>query len=169
MKFSKDFAGALVVPAIACAYAIYAIWELNSGNYRPVTVTYTHIITIPILVLGLVVVVMACLRGDKPENIGGETEAERAAVVWKGRGKRLILVVAATFALVVTMPWVGYVFGFFLYVTAVLWVMNVRKISAILILSLSMTAIVHFVFADVLDQDFPQGILEPLFTMLEGD
>ena len=27
--------------------------------------------------------------------------------------------------------------------------------------------IVHFVFAIVLDQDLPQGVLEPLFEMLE--
>ncbi|MEQ8194243.1 MAG: hypothetical protein RIB59_07120, partial [Rhodospirillales bacterium] len=69
------------MPVIACAYALYAIWELNSGSYRPVTVTYTQIITIPILVLGAIIVITAFVRGDKSEDIGGETEAERAAVV----------------------------------------------------------------------------------------
>ncbi len=167
MKFSKDLAGALVVPGIAVIYALHSLWELTTGAYRPATVIYTYVIVVPLIFLAAIIVVRAFLKGDPSEDIGGETEVERAAVVWEGRGKRLFLVIAMTFALIATMTWVGYVFGFFIYVSSVLWIMNVREIKPILIIAVVMTMIVHFVFAIVLDQDLPQGVLEPLFEMLE--
>ena len=115
MKFSKDLAGALIVPGFAVIYALHSLWELGTGDYRSVTVTYTFAIVIPLLMFAAFIVVRAFMKGDPAEDIGGETEMERAAVVWEGRGKRLFLVIAATFVLIVTMPWVGYVFGFFAY------------------------------------------------------
>ncbi len=167
MRFSKDLAGALVVPILTIAYALHAIWELNSGQFRDVTLTYTYAIAIPVLVFAVIIVARAFIQGDPSTDIGGDTDAERAAVVWQGRGKRLALVIGLTFALILTMEWVGYVFGFFIYVALVMWVMDVRDIKPILIVALVMTAIVQFIFADILDQDLPQGVLEPFFDWLE--
>jgi hypothetical protein len=169
MKFSKEIAGALIVPVIAIAYAIHAIWELNAGEFRDVTLTYTYAIATPVLILAAIIIYRSVTQGDSPTNIGGDTELEQATVVWKGRGKRLISVVGLTFILIATMEEVGYVFGFFLYVTLVMWVMDIRKFKPILIVATIMTAIVHFIFADILDQDLPQGILEPFFDWLEDD
>ena len=169
MKFSKEIAGSLIVPIIAIIYTLHAMWELNAGEYRDVTVTYTYAIAAPILILAAILIFRSVTQGDKATNIGGDTELEQATVVWKGRGKRLVLVVGLTFILIATMEDVGYLFGFYFYVTLVMWVMNVRSIKSILIVAITMTAIVHFIFADILDQDLPQGILEPFFDWLEDN
>ena len=50
-----------------------------------------------------------------------------------------------------------------------MWMMNVRDLKSVLTVAIIMTAIVHFIFADILDQDLPQGILEPFFDWLEDD
>jgi hypothetical protein len=169
MKFSKEIAGSLIVPVIAIAYALHAVWELNAGEFRDVTVTYTYAIAAPVLILAAILIFRSVTQGDSATNIGGETELEQSTVVWEGRGKRLVSVVGLTFVLIATMEEVGYVFGFFLYVTLVMWMMNVRDLKSVLTVAIIMTAIVHFIFADILDQDLPQGILEPFFDWLEDD
>ena len=74
MKFSKDLAGALIVPGIAVAYALHTLWELSTGDYRSVTVTYTLAIVIPLLMFAAFIVVRAFVKGDSAESIGGDTE-----------------------------------------------------------------------------------------------
>jgi presenilin-like A22 family membrane protease len=54
---------------------------------------------------------------------------------------------------------VGYLIGFFLYVLAVLWAVELRNWVASLVIAVVMAAVVHFVFVVLLGQDLPVGPL----------
>ena len=54
---------------------------------------------------------------------------------------------------------IGYLIGFFLFVLAVLWAVELRNWVASVIIAAIMAAVVHFIFVLVLGQELPVGIL----------
>jgi len=167
VQFLKTYWGILLVPGLAIGYGIYALWELTTGQFREATIIYTYVIAVPMLILGAV-----SLAGDlmhpQAATAGGEKEAgERSGEAEAGSpggARRVILVVLASLILVLVLPYVGYLIGFFLYVLAVLWAVELRNWVASLIIAVVMAAVVHFVFAGLLGQDLPVGPL----TFLES-
>ncbi len=164
MRIVRDYGGLLVVPLLAFAYAAYALWELTTGPFQQATIIYTYIIAVPMVILGLIAVIGDLLKpskaragdGDEGGADGGDGEDRALA---RGGGRRVVLVVLASLALVIVLPYLGYVIGFFLYVLFVLWAIELKNLVAGLIIAVAMTLVVHFVFAGLLSQDLPVGPL----------
>ncbi|MEE8517301.1 MAG: tripartite tricarboxylate transporter TctB family protein [Alphaproteobacteria bacterium] len=159
MRVLKAYRGLLVVPLLAFAYAGYALWELTTGPFQEATIIYTYVIATPMVMLGLIAVISDILKPSKAmEGDGGEGEGEDK-VLAQGGARRVILVVLASLALVIALPYLGYVIGFLLYILFVLWAIELRNLVASLIIAVAMALVVHFVFAGLLGQDLPVGPL----------
>ncbi len=166
MRVVKAYGGLMVVPVLAFAYAGYALWELTTGPFQQATIIYTYVIAIPMVLLGLIAVIGDILKpsaamegdGDGDEGGGDGGEGEDLALA-RGGGRRVILVVLGSLALVIALPYLGYVIGFFLYVLFVLWAVELKNLVASLIIAVAMALVVHFVFAGLLSQDLPVGPL----------
>ena len=159
MRVLKAYSGLLVVPLLAFAYAGYALWELTTGPFQEATIIYTYVIATPMVMLGLITVISDIFKPSKAmEGDGGEGEGEDK-VLAQGGARRVILVVLASLALVLALPYLGYVIGFFLFVLFVLWAIELRNLVASLIIAVAMALVVHFVFAGLLGQDLPVGPL----------
>lgn len=159
MRDIKVLAGQLVVPALALIYAIHALWELNDGSYQRVTIIYTTVIVIPMLILGAVAVGGDFLRWRRGERAAGTPKPEDEHVGIPGGTRRLVLFIGASFALVLALDYIGYLVGFFVYVCFVLWALEYRRVVPVLGIALAVTAMVHFVFAGLLGQDLPLGFM----------
>lgn len=156
MRNMKFLAGPLVVPALALLYAAHAMWELSDGTYRHVTIIYTAVIVVPMVVFGIFAVGGDVLKALRPAARGAVAEEEGMA---PGSTRRLLLFIAASFVLVVALNHVGYLVGFFTYVCFVLWALNMRRPLPMLAIAAAVTAMVHFVFAGLLGQDLPLGFM----------
>lgn len=159
MRNIKSLAGQLIVPALALVYAVHALWELNDGSYQRVTIIYSTVIVVPMLILGAFAVagdLRNWFRGERPSGVP-KPEQEHDGV--PGGMRRLVLFVGGSFALVVALDFIGYLVGFFVYVCFVLWAVNYRRVVPTLGIAVAVTAMVHFVFAGVLGQDLPLGFI----------
>lgn len=168
MRIVRDYGGLLVVPALAFAYAAYALWELTTGPFHQVTIIYTYVIAVPMVLLGLIAVISDILKPSEArvsEGDSGDSGDVKDQALARGGGRRVILVVLASLALVIALPYLGYVIGFFLFVLFVLWAVELKNPVASLIIAVVMALVVHFVFAGLLSQDLPVGPL----TFLGGD
>lgn len=168
MRIVRDYGGLLVVPALAFAYAAYALWELTTGPFHQVTIIYTYVIAVPMVLLGLISVISDILKPSEArvsEGDSGDSGDVKDQALARGGGRRVILVVLASLALVIALPYLGYVIGFFLFVLFVLWAVELKNPVASLIIAVVMALVVHFVFAGLLSQDLPVGPL----TFLGGD
>ena len=165
MRFLKTYWGIFLVPALALAYGAHALWELTTGPFQHATIIYTYVIAVPMLILGAI-----ALAGDlrNPAKAGQSEEAaasgDDAEGNVEGGGRRVMLVVLFSLALIFVLPFTGYLIGFFLYVPAVLWAVELRNWMASVIIAVIMAAVVHFVFVGVLGQDLPVGPLTFLGT-----
>ena len=161
MRIFRDYGPILVVPALAFAYAAYALWELTTGLFQPVTIIYTYVIAVPMLMLGAIAVIGDILKpseameGDGDGDGGDDEDLARA----KGGARRVSLVVLGSLALVIALPYLGYLIGFFLFILFVLWAIELKNLVASLIIAVAMALVVHFVFAGLLGQDLPVGPL----------
>ena len=157
MRNMKSLAGMLIVPALAVLYAAHAIWELSDGTYYRVTIIYTAVIALPMLLLVVLAVGGDVLKALRPD--AARAPEEGAEGVTPGGMRRLLLFIAASLVLVVALNHVGYLIGFFAYACFVLWVLKMRRPVPMLAIAVAIIAMVHFVFAEVLGQDLPLGLM----------
>ena len=160
MQYLKSYWGILLVPVLALAYGAHALWELTTGPFQNATIIYTYVIAIPMLILAVIAVAgdlrnPAKARESEESAVSGEGQEGGA----KGGSRRVVLVVLFSLALISVLSWVGYLIGFFLFVVAVLWAVELRNWMASVIIAVIMAAVVHFVFVGLLGQDLPVGIL----------
>ena len=160
MPFLKTYCGILMVPVLALAYGAYALWELTTGPFQNATIIYTYAIAIPMLILGAIAVI-GDIRKPSEAREGGEGDngADDEDSTAKGGARRVTLVVLVSLALIVALPYLGYLIGFFIYVLAVLWAVGLKNWVASLIIAVIMAAVVHFVFVGLLGQDLAVGVL----------
>ncbi|MFT5538620.1 MAG: hypothetical protein ACI82H_000133 [Alphaproteobacteria bacterium] len=162
MRGLKSFAGQLVVPMLAFAYAGYVVWELNDGSFQRVTIVYSTVIAVPLVILGLIIVAGIFSKPARVSTQDGESGTETDeddTSPTPGGTRRLMWVIGSSFVLVATLDWVGYLVGFFIYVIVVLWAMDMRRPATMVAISVAVTAVVHFVFAGLLGQDLPLGFM----------
>ncbi|MDX1483323.1 MAG: tripartite tricarboxylate transporter TctB family protein [Alphaproteobacteria bacterium] len=160
MQFLKSYGGILLVPVLALAYGAHALWELTTGPFQYATIVYTYVIALPMLLLGAVSVIQDLREKEKSSGSEEATAgAEAGGDTSKGGGRRVALVVLLSLILIAILPFTGYLIGFFLFVLAVLWAVELRNWVASLIIAAIMAAVVHFVFVGLLGQDLPVGIL----------
>lgn len=158
MRVLKTYGGLLVVPGLAFAYAAYALWELTTGAFQQVTIIYTYVIAVPMLLLGATAAIGDLLKPSQAMESRDDGDEEDRLLA-RGGARRVTLVVLASLALVLVLPYAGYLIGFFFYVGFVLWAVELRNYKASLIIAVAMALVVHFVFAGVLGQDLPVGPL----------
>jgi hypothetical protein len=118
------------------------------------------VIAIPMLILGAISVA-GDLRNPKKareseESVASGDDPDESVA---GGGRRVVLVVLFSLALILVLPFTGYLIGFFLYVPALLWAVELRNWMASVIIAVIMAAVVHFVFVGLLGQDLPVGPL----------
>ncbi len=160
MQFLKTYWGILLVPMLALAYGAHALWELTTGPFQNATIIYTYVIGVPMLILGAIAVA-GDLRNPAKARVSQETAAsgDDGEGSVKGGGRRVALVVLCSLVLISVLSWVGYLIGFFLFVLAVMWAVQLKNWVASVIIAVIMAAVVHFIFVLVLGQDLPVGIL----------
>jgi len=174
MKFTKKTWGALLFPALAIGYAVFALWEQLSGNYQEITTGYALLLAVPILVLAGIIIlreIFPVLRHliiirflfvdpskELEEYAGSEETVEPETR--PGGAYRVIALAGLAFILVVGMEEIGYLLGFFLFSALVLRALGIRSPVIILAVAAGTALMVHFVFVGVLDLDLPLGILE---------
>ncbi len=174
MNFTNKTWGILLFPAVAIAYAVFALWEQLSGSYKEITTDYTLLLAVPILGLAGIIILqeffphlarVMILRSlfadpskEREEFVGSEETVEAEAR--PGGAFRVIALTGLAFILVVGMEEIGYFLGFFLFSLLVLLANGVRKPIIILAISAGVALMVHFVFVGVLNLDLPPGILE---------
>ena len=168
--------GALLVPALAVGYASYAWWEQAEGAYREDTTQYMMVLIAPVLVLAGIVVLQSLFEafragrggaaaGDGPPAAGEARAAEAAPPPKDDRGRyfRPIALIAAAFALVLTIDRLGYLPAFTAFTAGALLAMGVRSVRRIALITAGVMAVVHVVFIEVLDQPLPRGLLAEIF------
>ena len=165
----RHLLGALVVPSLAIAYALYALWEQSEEFYREDTTQYMMVLIVPVLVLAGVVILQSLVeawRTGQRAARGGNAEAEASGEADpppdRGRYLRPGLLVAASVVLVLALDEVGYLVAFTLFVVAVLLAMGVRSRWRIAAITVCTMVVVHVVFIVILDQPLPRGWLEAL-------
>ena len=161
--------GALIVPLLAVAYALYAWWEQAEGTYREDTTQYMMVLIVPVLALAAAVILQSLFEGWRRAREGrlqagapDEPDATRAAPADRGRFLRPILLIAASLLLVLAIDWLGYLVSFSLFVVLVLLAMGVRAPLRVAAITLSTIVLVHVLFIEVLDQPLPHGLLGSL-------
>ena len=161
--------GALIVPLLAVAYALYAWWEQAEGAYREDTTQYMMVLIVPVLALAAAVILQSLFEGWRRAREGrlqagapDEPDATRAAPADRGRFLRPILLIAASLLLVLAIDWLGYLVSFSLFVVLVLLAMGVRAPLRVAAIAISTMVLVHVVFIEVLDQPLPRGLLGSL-------
>ncbi len=160
MPFLKTYWGILVVPMLALAYGAYALWELTTGPFQNATIIYTYVIAIPMLILGAIAVIGDIRKPSQArEGGGGDNGADDEDSTAEGGARRVTLVVLVSLALIVALPYLGYLIGFLIFVIAVLWAVGLKNWVASVIIAVIMVAVVHFVFVGLLGQDLPVGFL----------
>ena len=166
----RNLFGALVVPALAIAYALYALWEQGEEFYREDTTQYMMVLIVPVLVLAGVVILQSLVEawraGRRAAREGGAAaepgEEAQDAPPDRGRWLRPGLLVAAAIVLVLALDAIGYLVAFTLFVVAVLLAMGVRSPWRIGAITVGTMVVVHVVFIEILDQPLPRGWLEAL-------
>ena len=163
----RHLLGALVVPALAIAYALYALWEQSEEFYREDTTQYMMVLIVPVLVLAGVVILQSLVeawRAGRHAAPSGSAQAEARegadAPPDRGRYLRPGLLVAASIVLVLALDEVGYLAAFTLFVVAVLLAMGVRSPLRIAAITVCTMVVVHVVFIEILDQPLPRGWLD---------
>jgi len=160
VQFVKSYWGIFVVPVLALAYGSYALWELTTGPFQDATKIYTYMIAIPMLILGAIGVAGDMRKPSEATEAGaGDSDSEADDGTVAGGVRRVTLVVLVSLALILALPWVGYLVGFFIYVLAVLWAVGLKNWVASVIIAVVMVAVVQIVFVGLLGQDLPVGFL----------
>lgn len=162
--------GALLVPSLAIAYALYALREQTEEFYREDTTQYMMVLIVPVLVLAGVVILQSLVEawraGRRAGTPGGRAQGEPSEGTdtpsRRGRYLRPGLLVAASIALVLVLDPLGYLVAFTLFVAAVLVAMGVRSPGRIAAITACTMVVVHVVFIEILDQPLPRGWLEVL-------
>ncbi|MGI9336195.1 MAG: tripartite tricarboxylate transporter TctB family protein [Gammaproteobacteria bacterium] len=160
--------GALTVPALAVAYALYALWEQTEGVYREDTTEYMMVLIVPVFVLAGLVVVQSLYElwraGGRDRAITqSSTPADAGQSSEPGRYVRPAILVTAAVALVLTIDFLGYWIALSLFVVFVLLAMGARSPARIGIITTCTMIVVHAVFVSILDQPLPRGLLDGLY------
>ncbi len=166
----RSLLGALVVPSLAIAYALYALREQTEGFYREDTTQYMMVLIVPVFILAGVVILQSLVeawRAGKRVARADRAEvepSEEGGFAPSGRGRYLRpgLLVAASIVLVLALDPLGYLVAFALFVASALVAMGVRSPRRIAAITVCTMVVVHVVFIEILDQPLPRGWLEPL-------
>ncbi len=174
MKNSGRIFGALLFPALAIAYAIFALWEQFTGDYRAITTQYALMLAVPVLALAALISIQEIIPSFgrlpglswlfKKPDLGTE-EVQTAAqeddhAKRPGGWFRVFALVGSAAALVYFLEDIGYIICFFTFVVVTMLALGLRSVITILLTAILTTLMVHIIFVGLLDLDLPLGLLE---------
>ena len=175
MKFQDTPLAPCCSPA-SNRYAVYALWEQFTGDYRPITTQYALMLAVPVLLLAALVTIEALIPsfgklaitswlfktpelGTDDTDVAKEPTQEDKRV---GGAFRVIALVGAASALVYFLEDIGYPICFFVFVVVTMLALGLRSVFTILLAAVLTTLMVHFIFVGLLGLDLPLGLLEDL-------
>ena len=155
MKLSKEHLGAILFPLMAIGYSTFSLWEHLTKDYRDLTVNYGLMVNLPVLLLAAIAIGrILFVQGALEEKSSFE-----AAPVSTGTTHihKPIGLIVLSVLLVATIDWIGYLIGFFSVVVLALYLMGIRKHILILLMAIITTALIHFIFVQILQLQLPPG------------
>ncbi len=155
MKLAKDHFGAILFPLLASGYATYSLWEHLTKDYRDLTVNYGLIVNIPILVLSAIAIArFLFVEGSLEEK----TSIDSTQTTFENNHPiKPIGLIALAALLVISIDWIGYLIGFFLFTVLGLYLMGIRRHVLIFSMATITTILIHFIFVQILQLQLPSG------------
>ena len=150
----------LVIPALALGFSAYFFlsiadlaWEAKANG-----------VLIGVILVGLIAVQLVRM-GTRLARGEGDLRADPLWLPRDAFGKRIAMVVL-TVAFIAALEWLGLTLSLLLAMLAALYVMGVRKLSALLWVSFGVAAAAYLLFIVTLDSAFPHGPIERLLAAL---
>jgi len=155
MKFTKEHLGAILFPLLASGYATFSLWEHLTKEYRDLTINYGLMVNVPILVLSAIAIarflfVEGALK-EKTSIDSTQTTSDNNHPI------KPIGIIGLSVLLVVSLEWVGYLIGFFVFTVLGLYLMGIRRHVLIFSMAIVTTILIHFVFVQILQLQLPSG------------
>lgn len=155
MKLTKEHFGATLFPLLASGYATFSLWEHLTKEYRDLTVNYGLIVNVPILVLSAIAIArFLFVEGALEEKTSIDSTQTLSDSSQPFRPIGLIVLSAL---LVVSIDWIGYLIGFFMFTVFGLYLMGIRRHVLIFSMAIVTTILIHFVFVQILQLQLPSG------------
>lgn len=152
----------LVVPVLALAFTVYFFfstrelqWEARANGL----IIGTALIVLSIAQLARIAI--AVVR--RHEGLGFASLLSPPDALRKRLG-----MLAVTIVFVATLPWLGLGLGLFLAFVAAFWIMGVRPLRHVLLVSLVIVAVCWVMFTVALDIGLPPGPVESLYHHFAG-
>ena len=156
------FLGALTVPILAAAYAIYSYREQTGGYYREDTVLYMMVLIMPTLLLAGYIGLKSLYQGWRINDEGNSAEPDKSDISDVRNNLSAILLISATISFVLVVHWLGYLITLSAFTMITLVAMGVRSVFPIVLTTVAAVSFVQVVFIEILGQQLPRGILSTL-------
>ena len=148
--------GELIVPVIALLYVCYTITSQIVGGLHTDTILYSVF-----LALFTVVFALVCIAKNFTDQSEEKLEPEKQAA-HKSAIKRMLLFLGWAALILGSLPYLGYIISFTIYLFVMLWKLQVRPLKKTIIITLSSVLLIHFVFVVWVGLPLPKGILEEI-------
>jgi hypothetical protein len=155
MKLTKEHFGAILFPLLASGYATFSLWEHLTEDYRDLTVNYGLVINVPILILSAIAIArFIFVEGALEEKTSIDSTQTTSD---NNHPIKPIGLIALSALLVVSIDWIGYLIGFFVFTVLGLYLMGIRRHVLILSMAIVTTILIHFIFVQILQLQLPSG------------
>lgn len=151
-----------IIPVLGCSLTAYylltttdLVWEAR------VTATF-----IGVILLSLSAVQFARLIARLAAGHGSLSLGELIANNLHNRQRLVLITLVSLF--IATIGWVGATLGLFLLLIGCMLLLGVRKVSSLLAVSLTTSAVVYLLLIYLLDSPLPQGPIEQLIARMIG-
>jgi len=158
----KALGADLVIPLLALGFTVYFFYSTSGLQWEAKAnglIIGTALIVLVAIQLIRMGVDFARGRGD----LGFAPLLDPRDALAKRLG-----MLAVTIALVALLPWLGLSLGLFLAFVAAFWIMGVRPVKRVLLVSFAIAAVCSVMFTVALDIGLPRGPIENLFHHFRG-
>jgi hypothetical protein len=152
----------LVIPALALGFAIYFFFSIADLTWE----AKANGILIGAILVALIAIQVARVFLQVARSEAG-LGFERVLLPRDALPRRIGMVVL-TAAFIATMPLLGLTLGLLLAMAIGQWLMGVRDLRSLALVSVGVAAFAHVMFIAVLDTAFPHGPIENLLKALAG-
>ena len=159
--------GELIIPVLAVGFSLYMLVSQYIKDYRPNTIVYCLFLVIPILICSLIAFFdfYKSVRRDKENDdkkLKKSYDSDFVKENYSKNYKKVALIFIISFLFLFLLTSVGYLLAYFILLILLLPLMGVRSVYAVLIISLVLPIIFHFVFVKAVGMQLPPGFLEIL-------
>ena len=151
-----------IIPVLGCSLTAYylltttdLVWEAR------VTATF-----IGVILLSLSAIQFARLIGRLVAGTGSLSLGDLVANTFHNRQRLVLIALMSLF--IATIGWVGTTLGLFLLLNGCMLVLGVRKVSTLLAVSITTSAVVYVLLIYLLESQLPPGPIEQLIARMLG-